>query len=984
MKSRLIIIILLVFSLSTEAQVRRTTIRAFWQTVRNTISGETPTPPTVEKAFYVSSTGSDSNPGTLAEPFQTLDKINSLALTDTSKVYLKRGDSFIGTLTVQSDSITYDAYGSGAKPIITGFTTISGWTSEGGGIYSKTLAVESSPEIVTINGVQYAMGRTPNSDRYNLASTDYFHIDNNIAGTVTSAANYSGTVTGTILITTSSAHNITTGDYITLSLSPTTYNGSYTATVVNSTQFYVSKTYSATATGTAYNNMQIIDTEIPFATQSWIGAEAVIRGEYKTDWMRCSIIEHDVDTIKFTNSGNDLIDAGYGYFIQNHLATLDRFGEWYYGEGKFYMYFGAANPVDYTVKVSVKDNLMDITHDYITVKNIKFEGANDLAVSTLDNYTTIDNCNFDFNLTSIYGYTAHGITLTNNNILRSSDRGIYSHFNNQYYIANNTIDSTGLILGANTGIINNKTMSGLYAGFAKNVSGYTKGIIEFNSVSNSGFYGITFGGDSAIARNNYIDGFCLRLSDGGGLHKTGTSSGTDTLNFRNMVFADNIITNSYIQTDALGLPASTINTQINGIYVDVYSFDITVDGNTVSNVPNGAYLLGVQDFSFTNNTIYNCDYGAKFHKRGNGADLTLPIRNLTANGNIIVNENNSKPLVSFKDLSEGELLLFGTMNNNYYSSPITNSTPFEQSIIYSLTDLSLDNWRINTGEDGSSYLTYNKGAGTIFDYNKTSTPKTVSLGSTYMTADSTEITSYTLNPYESIVAFKDTIQTIEIDSIYAAYPLNVNANDTVGVQNGTVTGAVITASGKFKGAYDFQTNTDNIYFPVNTSALTAADSSYSVSFWVKLDQTASTLGYSTYLVSDIKTGTSYKMALQINTSNTLVFQVRNNALTTYTVNSATGALGTAGVWYNIILNVPSAWQIGQIYINGVRSTGGSQNQFAGLSRTTDYRFYLSRYTGTSGFDGKIDDFVIRKCWTTPQEAEYIYNSGAGRYYPFTE
>ncbi len=190
MKSRLIIIILLVFSLSSESQVRRTTIRAFWQTVRNTISGETPTPPpTVEKAFYVSSTGSDSNPGTLAEPFQTLDKINSLALTDTAKVYLKKGDSFVGTLTAQSDSIIYDSYGSGAKPIIYGSQLITGFTQRG----SSNIYVKYFPTTVT---QLFANDKRMTEARYPNAGYDYIETVNSTTSFTSTQLNASINYTG--------------------------------------------------------------------------------------------------------------------------------------------------------------------------------------------------------------------------------------------------------------------------------------------------------------------------------------------------------------------------------------------------------------------------------------------------------------------------------------------------------------------------------------------------------------------------------------------------------------------------------------------------------------------------------------------------------------------------------------------------------------------------------------------------------------------
>jgi hypothetical protein len=42
--------------------------------------------------YYVSSsTGSDSNPGTMAQPFQTLAKVNGLALAAGDSVFLNRG-----------------------------------------------------------------------------------------------------------------------------------------------------------------------------------------------------------------------------------------------------------------------------------------------------------------------------------------------------------------------------------------------------------------------------------------------------------------------------------------------------------------------------------------------------------------------------------------------------------------------------------------------------------------------------------------------------------------------------------------------------------------------------------------------------------------------------------------------------------------------------------------------------------------------------
>lgn len=125
--------------------------------------------------YYFSTSGSDANNGTSsATPFQTITKLNTLLTTALAGdiILLKRGDTWQGSITtgtsgVNGNKITIDAYGSGNKPVITGFTTLTGWTQIDAvkGIYESaafTPAASNTVNVVTINGKQYAMGRTPN------------------------------------------------------------------------------------------------------------------------------------------------------------------------------------------------------------------------------------------------------------------------------------------------------------------------------------------------------------------------------------------------------------------------------------------------------------------------------------------------------------------------------------------------------------------------------------------------------------------------------------------------------------------------------------------------------------------------------------------------------------------------------------------------------------------------------------------------------
>jgi hypothetical protein len=119
--------------------------------------------------YYVSTTGSDSNNGlTTSTPFLSITKVNTLTLSAGDSVLFKRGNSFYGALNVNysgtsSARIVYGAYGTGALPVITGFTTLTGWSLVTTGIYqSYCAACKITDNMVTINGIEQQVGRYPN------------------------------------------------------------------------------------------------------------------------------------------------------------------------------------------------------------------------------------------------------------------------------------------------------------------------------------------------------------------------------------------------------------------------------------------------------------------------------------------------------------------------------------------------------------------------------------------------------------------------------------------------------------------------------------------------------------------------------------------------------------------------------------------------------------------------------------------------------
>ncbi len=120
--------------------------------------------------YYVATSGSDAATGLIGAPWATIAKVNSVWAAATfapgDNIYFNRGDTFYGTITIAESGtdgspITIGAYGTGANPIISGLTTITGWTNYGSGIYSKAVTCESAPEMFIFNGINTGKGRYP-------------------------------------------------------------------------------------------------------------------------------------------------------------------------------------------------------------------------------------------------------------------------------------------------------------------------------------------------------------------------------------------------------------------------------------------------------------------------------------------------------------------------------------------------------------------------------------------------------------------------------------------------------------------------------------------------------------------------------------------------------------------------------------------------------------------------------------------------------
>jgi hypothetical protein len=123
-----------------------------------------------QAAYYVSPTGSDTNPGTASAPFQTITKARDVVRTINTNmtgdiyVYLRGGDYRITSpITFESkDSgtgnhrIYYQAY-PGETPVINGATKVTGWTVSSGSVYKATLDRKTKLRNLYVNDARANM-----------------------------------------------------------------------------------------------------------------------------------------------------------------------------------------------------------------------------------------------------------------------------------------------------------------------------------------------------------------------------------------------------------------------------------------------------------------------------------------------------------------------------------------------------------------------------------------------------------------------------------------------------------------------------------------------------------------------------------------------------------------------------------------------------------------------------------------------------------
>ncbi|HMO63283.1 MAG TPA: right-handed parallel beta-helix repeat-containing protein [Ferruginibacter sp.] len=605
--------------------------------------------------YYVSNTGSDANSGTsTGAAWQSIAKVNAVA-TSGDVVLFARGSSFYGTIRPKANNITYDAYGTGPLPVITGLETITVWTNAGGGKYSKAVTgIKNYCNIVLVNGVARPIARTPNST--------YWY---NNGGTSSSLV------------------------YSLLSGQP-----------------------------------------------SFVGGDIVA---FKNGWRidRGRITSQSSSTINYvpqrgiTSVGNNVAfysqATGYGFFVQNHEACLDAFGEWRVdsSNGSLRMFFGSANPADYTIQATTLDTLVNIgNRQQITLRHLKFTGANVAAVhALLGNSITVEDCEFAHNTMATYIWNCSNTVIQRNSYKHSLCQAIRvaNRERVNVTVSDNVIDSTALLAGHGAFA---STMQ--YKAVSIEVDSIRAGnsnIISGNRVTNTGHGAIEFQGTNFLIEKNFTSRHCRVLEDHGGIYSFTRNDGTPpTKIFTNRLVRHNII----VQCPGADVSIKAVpEPDVVGLYLDDQTQNVYCEGNTVADIAGpGFQLNNPVNVVLRGNTVYNCVEGVLINAKDFSAISGLEIKR-----NVFFSTNNTQAYLRYWDgdlrypvlqtLAQSVIGL-GAIDSNYIHCTRSNWLKlwyFTGSGSTVFSNLSYAAWQSTYGKDVNSSVAPVPVTGHSFMYN---------------------------------------------------------------------------------------------------------------------------------------------------------------------------------------------------------------------------------------------------------------------------
>lgn len=545
--------------------------------------------------YYVSSTaGDDSNDGlSRLTPLKTVSKVNTLCLGPGDQVLFKCGDTWQGDMLVLTDS------GSPSNPIAIG---------------SDPVGCQEKP---ILSGSRPISGWTIHSGSIYKANL--------------SAGNNSGKFGYGINQLFRNGKRLILGRWPNINANN---DGGY-----------------STVDGHNAAQKQIIDNELP--PLDWTGAALHLKG------MRWYIMNRLVTATSGTtlNLNENVIChtadcVGWGYFLNNHLNSLDQEGEWYYNEATHVVYLYTATPPgdnevegsaiqtgsgDYLGGIILGRNLHEKISD-VTIKNLDIRNWFAAGITTAINFEFAEPEHITIQSNKISNVDETGIRLATWiwNVGSSSGWRGGKNLNVSYNVIDGAnhfgIDSyasSSLFQGntiTNIGMIPNLNKSGMGCGFSgTNCTEHGAGMrinvdqtafsgngntVRNNRVDRTAMQGIDIFGPNNAIINNYISYPCYAKGDCGGIRTYGGPDFSST-KASNISIIGNIITDTIGNTDGNQTPFDPLFGF--GLYIDNWSNNLTITDNTILNSTASGLLVQNSRATLARNTLHNNGTGVSYY-----------------------------------------------------------------------------------------------------------------------------------------------------------------------------------------------------------------------------------------------------------------------------------------------------------------------------------------------------------------------------------
>lgn len=675
------------------------------------------------KSYYFSSSGSDSYTSTQAQsqatPWKSISKLNSIfsTLVAGDIIYFKRGEIFFGSIVATRSGssgkpITFDAYGSGSNPVISGLITFSSWSSVGSGVYETSASsLKSTVNLVTLNGAPKAVGRYPNIGTTNGGYLTYESTSSSTSihdNQLTSSTNWTGAEIvvrkrhfimerGKITSHSGGTINFTTTNMIYPSTSPKT-----TAGTPGYGYFIQRDARTLDQLGEWYFNPTSGKLRMYFGGSPSSYSIKASSQDYLFNAGSQKYITLKNISFEGANTASVYSLNGSNITIQNCAVNLSG------GKGLFFR------------------NTGNILIESVSIENA-LNGAIDVASKSLSN-TTIRNCTIkNTGMLAGMGCFWHdtdykGISVTTNTALIEYNSLVNTGFmgiqfsGNNITIKNNFVDTYNVVKDDGGGIYTYQTGTDASPGTI-----YTGRVIRDNIILNG------IGAVGGSTGNIDVDG----------------------------IFLDGRVTN----VDIINNTMSGIGN--NGIYCNNV-VNVNITGNTCFN--NGCalgltrYTLGYFKNLVVTGNIFYPKYTSQENFNYNDYGLNLP-------------STNSIQSVLQK-LGKIDNNYFATPNTAgfkyFYATKLGGSYTFPKPIGFT-------NWKSYTSHDMATKLPPTAidllkiETSVRFEYNATKSAKTISLSGTYVTPDNvTYSNSVTLQPYTSKILIRKTILGKSSDNLEAA------------------------------------------------------------------------------------------------------------------------------------------------------------------------------------------------------------------------